>query len=76
MACFKGIKKGQFFQDSDYRLYNSKHCYLKTGTYEYLDLQNNKTVDVRKKYEEFDVSHENSWKFSVVQVEIKVIRRG
>ncbi|QGZ16185.1 hypothetical protein Hena1_00090 [Erwinia phage Hena1] len=74
MACFKHIKKGQFFQDTKYRVFNSKHCYLKTGTYHYLDLEKNITVDVRKSCNDFDVSNEESFRFFVVKVEIKVTR--
>lgn len=75
MACFKNIKKGEFFQDSQYWQFNPKHCYLKTGTYQYLDINNGQYVDVRDKYSEEDISGSYCYRFSIVDVEIKVKRR-
>lgn len=74
MACFKNIKKGQFFQDNQYYEFNTKHCYLKTGTYQYLDMNSGNYVDVRDKYHDSDISGEYCYRFSPVQVEFKVKR--
>lgn len=69
---FKNIKKGQFFQDLEYYQFNTKHCYLKTGTYQFLNLHDGKTIDARDKYPESDISGGYCYRFSVVEVDIKV----
>ncbi len=45
---FKEIEKWSFFQDIDYRIYNSKHLYLKIGQYKYVNMETKKEYDIRK----------------------------
>lgn len=72
MSNFKDIEKGKFFQDNDYYQFNRKHCYLKTGTYQYLDVNTGKYVDVRKKYDEEAICGDYSYRFRTVEVDIQV----
>ena len=72
MKSFKDIKKGTFFQDVNYYPYDTKHCYLKTGTYQFLDLESGQYVDVRNKYTDEQISGDYDWCFRTVDVDIKI----
>lgn len=75
LASFKEIKIGEFFQDSEKVIFDSKHVYLKLPGGFFLDLEKNIKVKAADRFRKDDMEG-TSWRFNLVKVKISVIPGG